>query len=144
MIRNSWILNNYSWKAHLVKKQSPCRSPRKGWGMLTELMEYFLAWMSFKKGDCAFDKMTFFNRKHLLPSKCCFCAKRIPQNSIVLLCEQKSRSFGVLATGFKDPNEKKGVGFEKPRGQKIFFFLVLFKNLGKMWTYFPCDGRDPL
>lgn len=112
--------------------------------MLAELMEYVLAWVSFEKGDCAFDKMAFFNRKHLLTSKCCFPAKRVPQNSIVLFSEQKPKSFGVLAADFKDSHERKEFVFGKPRGKNIFCFLVLFKNLGKMWTHFPCDGRNPL
>jgi len=91
-------------------------------GMLTELIECFLAQMSLKKEDCAFDKMTFSYRKHLLASKCCFPAKRIPQNTIVLFFGQKSKSFGVLAINFKDSTrKKKKVFFSKNQETQIFF-----------------------
>lgn len=107
----------------ILLKSSHCLTlPGRGWGMLTELMEYFLAWISFKEGDCAFDKTTFFNRKHLLTSKCCFHAKTIPQNSIVLFSEQKSKSVGVLATDFVFSNEEKDLLLKNQQAKRFFSF----------------------
>lgn len=105
--------------------------PERGYGMLGELIECFLARTFFRMEDCAFDKMTFFYRKHLLSSECCFLARRIPQNPIVLFFGQKSKSFGVLAKDFKNSTEKKDKFlFSKTKRPKhfSFFFLILFKN----------------
>lgn len=97
--------------------------PERGYGMLGELIECFLARTFVRMEDCAFDKMTFFYRKHLLSSECCFLARRIPQNPIVLFFGQKSKSFGVLAKDFKNSTEKKiSFCFQKPRGPNIFPF----------------------
>lgn len=108
----------------ILLKSSHCVAfPGRGWGKLTELMEYFLAWMSFEKGDCAFVKMT--TESICSPQNIAFTPEEYLKTQLYYFLNKNPKALGFWQQISRTQmgEKKKGFVFGKPGDQNIFFFL---------------------